>query len=553
MPKIEVSRRDLLKLSGCQISSDSELEKMLSVLKGELDSSDGDELKIELNDTNRPDLWCVEGIARGLRCNVNGREEHLSNLPAAQTRILVDKSLGEIRPFIAAFCSRNWTLDETNLEALITTQEKLSASFGRNRKTAAIGFYRLNEIRFPVYYKAVSGSTSFIPLGENREMSLTEILEKHETGKEYAHLLSDVSLYPLLEDSSGSILSFPPVINSQTTGRIFAGDSSLFCEVTGTDWHTVQLTASILACNLEDRGASIEPVRIVYPDDTPSGNEVESPIIYSDEMKTTRKEVESILGVNLTDKQINDALCRMDYARVRVDGNTVYGVLPPYRHDGINGVDMVEDVAIAVGMNSFDPILPEDFTVGQSAPIEDLSDAIRVVLVGSGCEEIMRPVLISRKKLVELSRTPFEPVGITNPMTAEYGVVRNSLLSGLLEVESSSGHAAYPHRIFEVGEVLVDNEGLCETLINVAVLFCDNEAGFGEVHSILGILCSGRGLKLELKHSEDSRFIPGRCAEIIINDISCGILGEIHPGVLTAWGISRPASAFEIDIEALKG
>ena len=285
MPKVELSRRDLLSLAGMNDIPDELLEEKLSALKAELDYSDGDFLKVELNDTNRPDLWCLEGIARGLRCMEKGSELHLADLPSPAGEIFVDAELQNVRPYIAGFIACGWAPDEDALEALITTQEKLATSFGRKRKTAAIGFYRLREIDFPIRYRAADSECSFVPLGEEREFSLEEILSDTETGKTYAHILSDSSSYPVLEDSAGTILSFPPIINSQSTGRLQPGDSDIFCEVTGTDWHTVQLTAAILACNMQDRGASIEPVRVVYGLVNPCGGlEITTTHVYGGRM-----------------------------------------------------------------------------------------------------------------------------------------------------------------------------------------------------------------------------------------------------------------------------
>ncbi|MFO8182780.1 MAG: phenylalanine--tRNA ligase subunit beta [Candidatus Aegiribacteria sp.] len=553
MPKIEVSRKDLFRLARIDDPGDPRLEEMLALVKGEIDSTEGDRLKLELNDTNRPDLWCVEGVARALRCSVHGPEEHLSDLPESRLEIRVDPELRDVRPFVAAFTACGWAPGPEELEALIEVQEKLAASFGRNRKTAGAGFYRLDEIRFPVDYMAASPETSFVPLGEEEEMTLERVLKETETGRNYAHILAGSKSYPVLRDAAGAILSFPPILNSQTTGRVRPGDGRLFCEVTGTDWETVQLTATILACNLQDRGAGIEPVRVVYPQDYP-GETVECPVVFADSMTATEEQLRGILGVDIPAGRASDALRAMDYALVTVDGPSITGVLPPYRRDGIHAVDMIEDIAISMGLDSFGPLLPDCFTTGRSAPVEELADAVRLLLVGAGFEEVLRPVLTSREKVRETTRTPRQPVGIANPMTGEYDVVRNSLLPGLLEVESSSAHAAYPHRIFEAGEVLrADSEGACSTGVYLACLVSGNRADFGDIHSVLGYLCHSRGIRLSLAARDDERFVPGRCAEVMMDGRPAGTVGEVHPEVLHRWGIARPASALEVSLSSLRG
>jgi phenylalanyl-tRNA synthetase beta chain len=52
---------------------------------------------------------------------------------------------------------------------------------------------------------------------------------------------------------------------------------------------------------------------------------------------------------------------------------------------------------------------------------------------------------------------------------------------------------------------------------------------------------------------EDPRFIPGRCAEIRVEGRLVGIMGEIHPAVLSAWGIEMPCAAAEFRLDLMKG
>jgi phenylalanyl-tRNA synthetase beta chain len=545
MPKIEVSLPDFLTLAG--LDSTDDLDKLLEPMKAELDGIDGKTIKIELNDTNRPDLWTAEGVARGLRCFRNGAEIHLGCMPEPKDYIKVSSDLTDIRPFIAAFTATGWQVDEDGLSSLINAQEKLAFSFGKQRKTAATGFYALEGITFPVMYCTASPETRFIPLGENTEMTLADVLVRTEAGLKYAGLLSGLHRYPLLTDSAGRVLSFPPVINSSSTGRVVPGNSRLFCEVTGTDWHTVNLTATILACNLEDRGAVITPVEIRYPD----RDAVVTPVLYHDTLTATFSAISSMLGMDSTELDIRALLSRMDYRHIDAGENFVTAVMPPYRRDGIHPSDLMEDIAIAIGLNNMEPVLPSEYTVGSAAAVEALSRSVKALLVGAGCEEIIRPILSSEEKISIRTRTPELPIRISNPMTSEYGVVSNTLLPALLEVESCSGHTAFPHRIFTVGEVLNrGHDGYCVTCVNLAVTVGD--ADFGTVHSILGIICHLRGLSLSLKPGDDPRFIPGRSAAIVINGAVSGILGEFHPGVLTAWGIAVPVAGFELPLELLR-
>ncbi len=73
MPKIDVNEQLFFKLLGKQYDYSPEFEHLLSSAKAELDEAPSAAtpkseriIKIELNDTNRPDLWSTVGIARQL-------------------------------------------------------------------------------------------------------------------------------------------------------------------------------------------------------------------------------------------------------------------------------------------------------------------------------------------------------------------------------------------------------------------------------------------------------------------------------------------------------
>src|SRR5215470_19937713 len=79
MPTISIFKQDLEALlskpgEARRSITVEQLEEWLSLVKGELkgQSSETGELRIELQDSNRPDLWCCEGIARQIRVKRQG-------------------------------------------------------------------------------------------------------------------------------------------------------------------------------------------------------------------------------------------------------------------------------------------------------------------------------------------------------------------------------------------------------------------------------------------------------------------------------------------------
>ncbi|MDD2889281.1 MAG: phenylalanine--tRNA ligase subunit beta [bacterium] len=579
MAGITISKKDLESLLKKALSI-AELETLLHSVKGELKETNGDELKIDLDDTNRPDLLCTEGIAREIKNEKTRRnadvdtEEH-RNLKINH-QILVDEGIKDIRPYIGGFIAKGLSLTEGGLAQLIQTQEKLADNYGRNRKNISIGIYNAEEITFPVSYKAVAPEErKFVPLEFDREITLKEILELHPKGKEYAYILKGFSKYPLLEDSKGNVLSFPPIINSNSVGRVETGNSNLFCDITGTNLEQVLLVSNILAQNLKDRGAEIILVEVKYPYDTKLGKNVVLPYDFKEEIKINKTDFEKLLGLKLETAKIIEELDKSGYRTTL--SNEQFTIKPPsYRRDIMHSVDVIEDFAIRYGYNNFEPEELNEFTVGKTTLIEPIIQKLRKLMIGAGFEEIVSNILTSKNQMLGNVEPLESIIEIENPVSDTYSVLRNSIVPSLLSVESISSKSVYPHKIFEIGEVVVSDSTVnygSRTIVNLTALISYPEASFSDLHSVLdillyysfpdskqsgnkkdvdGIITKGLGYSNNLQRTEHPSFIKGRAANILVNNKSMGIIGEVHPQVLEDWKIRNPVVVFELkDIEKI--
>ena len=568
MPKIEVDQKTFYTYLG-YTPEKSELEDLLQCAKAELDGVDDDEgiLKIELNDTNRPDLWSTAGLARQLKIYTG---KGIPNYPfffrgdettkrwsrdTGERRVVVDPKLENIRPYMTAFAVTGKPLDEPGLKDLIQTQEKLCWNFGRKRKSIAMGVYRSDMIQYPVKYSAADPeATRFIPLGMDRELSLREINREHPKGIEFGHIVDDFPLFPFITDSRGDVLSFPPVINSAHIGAVEVGDENLFIELTGLELHSLTLAASIIACDLADAGHTILPVTIEYPYDTCFGRECTVPAYYQEPVEAEISLVNKMLGSEFSVEQAVGNLTRMG---IETESRTtsIVAFPPEYRDDFLHPVDVVEDIMVGAGMNFFEPVLPEDFTVGRLSPATAFGRKVKDVMVGLGFQEMMYSYLGSEKDYIgKMGLTDPPMVRIANPMSENYEYVRASIFPNLLGSESVSGNGVYPHHIFEIGKVVLpsdtDNYG-SETRNFLGFLSSDSGADFNMVNSQVSALFFYLSREYSLEELEDPRFIPGRAARIVYNGASCGCFGEVHPKILENWNIQMPVTLCEVDLDVI--
>jgi phenylalanyl-tRNA synthetase beta chain len=563
MPKIEVNDQTLFRLIGKQMQKE-ELEQLLSVAKAELDEWLPAEnlLKIELNDTNRPDLWSTYGLGRQLKLKMGGQRPNypfLSTLEAQQDsgerKVLVEAGLEKIRPYIAAFVAEGMSIDDTLLKDLIQSQEKLCWNYGRKRSSIAMGVYRADLMRFPVHYRAADpDTTSFVPLDFSVPLSLREILEKHPKGVEFGHIVSGFPRFPYLEDDAGETLSFPPVINSAHLGAVQVGDNQHFIELTGTDLDSLLLACSIVACDMSDAGYRILPVKIVYPYDTSYGRELVTPFYFQKQVAVSTDDASRMLGEEISPEEAETCLLGMGN-ETRRQGKLLTVTPPAYRNDFLHPVDAIEEIMIGRGMESFAPLWPEDFTVGRLSAMEIFSRRVREIMVGLQFQEMIYNYLASRRDMVErMNRGGEQVIEISNPMSESFEVLRDSQLPNLLASESVSGHAVYPHRIFEIGKTAVKDETKnygSRTLNSLSFLVADREAGFNTVSTQLSALFFYLSREFRLQEVEDPRFIPGRVGEIVYRDRPVGLVGEIHPAVLANWNIQMPCAGAELELDAL--
>ena len=586
MPKIEVNEKLFFNLLGKKYDYDT-LERKLTCGKAELDekpdmsqSEDERVIKIELNDTNRPDLWSTGGVTRQLRLHEGAKRsdysKFLSKAGAIKDNgnrvITVEEGLKDVRPFMVSFVISGKPIDDPMLKDIIQTQEKLCWNFGRKRKSISMGVYRMSQIKWPCHYKAVDpDKTSFVPLACDAPMTCRQILTEHPKGKDFGWILEGLKKFPLLTDDKNEVLSMAPIINSATLGAVQVGDKDLMVELTGDNMENLILAANIVACDFHDAGYEILPVKVVHPYETGFGKEITVPFYFQKEAKATLAAINKKLGSDLTKEQVLDALSRMDNDVVAKDIPTnettakycatnktdvEFTVQPaPYRNDFLHEVDVIEDVMIGMTLDYFKPQKPNDFTIGKLSDVTLFSRKTKEIMVGLGYQEMIFNYLGSKRDYIDrMNISADKVIEILNPMSENYQFVRPSIIASLLRAESAAANAIFPHKIFEIGKVafLDDSENTgTKTIQSLGFMTAANNANFNDLASEVASILYFLDHKYEVKEANDPRFIPGRQAAIIVKGKQVGIFGEIHPQVLENWQIAVPCVAGEIDIEEL--
>jgi phenylalanyl-tRNA synthetase beta chain len=520
-----------------------------------VESLEGDAVSIEVKDSNRPDIWSVEGIARALRLQLEiGRNRPVTVAGRSSLNVVVDKRVKPIRPFISAAIVKGLRPSEEALKGWISLQEKLDLTYGRKRKRASIGLYQADLISSPLKYTVADpDKTSFAPLGSETKASLRTIVVNHPKGSEYGDIISSFDQWPILADEEDKILSLPPVINSNDLGRITLDTGNVLVEVTGTDAETVHNTLKIMISSLAERGGKIYSCVETYSYGSP--RRVVSPNLSPTLTRLSLSHVNKLLGTNLGSKDAARSAEKAGYRVLRTSGDTLHIAIPCYRTDIMHSVDIIEDIAIAQDLNKLKPEWPRIWTIGDLSEESYEKERVGEVMIGLGYEEVLTYALTSPQVVADkMQSTKQGLVMLLNPRMTTHTTMRNWLLPSLFEFLSHNTHVDYPQKIFEVGSTI--NRGESKTLpikqnMKLAAVSIHAEAGFTEIRSALDALMQSTGRTFEVKQTEHPSFIPGRCGTVISDGREIGIVGEIGPRVLRAWGLNLPAAALEMDASFL--
>lgn len=547
MPVVNVTIDRLKKfLPGVKLEKALEMVPFVGL---DIEGDDGKVVRVEYN-PNRPDFSSDYGIARALQGLV-GRQAGMPEIKVSKSGavVKVDKSIKKVRPHVVALVARNGRLDDETIKQIIAMQEDLHNGICRRRKKASIGIHNFDAIKFPVEYSTANGDFAFVPLGGSASQTIEKILQDTEIGRAYGHYLP-ADKYPVIVDSVGTVLSFPPIINGDAT-KVDMKCKNLFIEVTATDLKAAQDALAVIAMTLHDAGFALQNVAIIDHD----GKKSVTPDVRPKQMRIDIDYVNSILGLELSAKQIIDCLRKSRLDARAGKAATITCTIPRYRIDITHPIDLAEEVAIGYGIYNMQPTIMPAVTAGQRSAQAVYFDAVRQAIAGLGMIEAFNSSLASKQVLYDLAgrQPPREVLAVDGTKSAEHEVLRDSLIPPLLQSLLRNVHEAYPQKLFEIGKTFEKENGKIVESWKVAIVIAHGDAGYTEAKSALQALFASFGLPVSTKPSSDPLFIKGRCAAVITSNDKAvvGTIGEITPPAIYNFKLRVPVAAFEVNLSAL--
>ena len=535
MTNVKFPRKEIEK----QIKLTKENIEKISLFGTPLEKIDDNEIEIEIF-PNRPDLISLQGFLRGFKAFLNkepGLKKYKLNKPEENYFVKIEPSVSSVRPYAVCAIIKNLNFDDEKIKEIVDLQERLHKTIGRNRKKVAIGIYPLEKINLPITYHALHPKDiKFIPLEGKREMSSIQILQKHSTGREYAHLLKDCDKFPIFSDSKNNILSMPPIINSHDVGKITHQTKEVFIECSGSHLETLNKTLNIIVTTLADMSGKIYQMFIINEE-----KKTLTPDLTPGKIKISLENINKLIGLELKEKDLPVLLSKMGY-----EYSSPNVLVPAWRTDILHEVDIAEDIAIAYGYDKLMPEISSVSTLGEESKDNKISSIISELLIGLQLTETSSYHLIKQRES-DLMRLQ-EKIEVLDSKT-EYKILRPNLLIPTLRNFSENKDHDYPQKIFEIGTIFSKNNkeetGIEE---NESLIVAISPGNFTEIKQILDYLMSSLKIKHQVKESTHQSLIEGRTAQISINNKIIGHIGEVKPETLKAWTIKMPLSILEISL-----
>ncbi len=243
---------------------------------------------------------------------------------------------------------------------------------------------------------------------------------------------------------------------------------------------------------------------------------------------------------------------------------------PSHRFDLEIEEDLVEEVARIHGYARI-PVRPPRAPASMLPAPEARrgQHALRLAMVERGYQETIQFSFAEPEWEHDLAGNT-APIALRNPISAQAGVMRSSLLGGLLQaLRTNLSHKARRVRIFELGRVFLrapERDDLqpkgVEQPLRIAGLAYgpvwptswaadERDVDFYDVKADVQELCAGCG-ELRMEPAAHPALHPGRCARVMLQGKPVGVIGELHPRWVQKYALPHPAVVFELDVLPLQ-
>lgn len=270
--------------------------------------------------------------------------------------------------------------------------------------------------------------------------------------------------------------------------------------------------------------------------------------------------VARVLGVTLAADEIAAIFTRLGLPfEQNADGFVVSA--PSFRFDIAIEEDLIEEIARVYGYDN----IPANAPVAAQTMLPQpeglrVRSEVRRLLAGRDFQEIVSYAFVEEKWERDFAGNT-NPVRLINPIASQMSVMRSSLIGGLVDTLAANLNRKHSRvRVFEIARVFHKQaDGSVQQPEVIAGLAhgsrVDEQWGskaervdFYDIKADVEALLYPR--VAEYRKAAHPAFHPGRCAEVLLDGAVVGVLGELHPQWVQAYGLTNAPVLFELAVEA---
>lgn len=286
------------------------------------------------------------------------------------------------------------------------------------------------------------------------------------------------------------------------------------------------------------------------------------------QVSTSLADVNRVLGTDLTYGDIKEIFRRLGFG---LSGSAEHFTVsvPARRWDITIPADLYEEIARIYGYDRLPVSLPQDAgTAGELTATQKLRRKVRATAEGAGLTEIISYALTTPEKAQEFTLSPTNLTELMWPMTTERSVLRQNILSGMLDTVSYNvARKNKDLALYEIGKVFEQTGDPKQDLPNEINSFAFALTGlvqekdfqtkpvavdFFYAKGVVEALFDRLGLEADYQPTDQIKSLhPGRTAIISINDQPLGFVGQVHPVTAKAYDIPETYVA-ELDLTAIE-
>lgn len=292
--------------------------------------------------------------------------------------------------------------------------------------------------------------------------------------------------------------------------------------------------------------------------------------LYEGELKekeiiTNIDKVNSVLGIEVPKEDILDILRRLNFTANISENGQLSVKVPLYREDMDDYPDIAEEIIREYGYDKITPTLLKtcSITSGGLNLVQNAHEQFKNLLVGYGFNEIITYSFVSEKEYdlfgFDKESDEYRFIRLLNPLGEDLAVMRTSLLpSAVKKACYNLNRKNYEGRLFELAKVynakeLPLNQLPVENEVLSLVMFGEQEDFFtlkGVVEGLVNTFCADK--KVQFTKANMACLHPTRGANLIVDGINVGYLGQIHPNIIEKLDADKPVYACEIQYSKLE-